>query len=189
MTNSVMTQQPSTSKVEPIQLSTFDENQLVVRRAFGHFPSGVSVLSAHHRDQKHAMVASSFMVGVSLDPCLVAVAVQKSSETWPKIRQSESIGVSIFAENQDFLTRQLASKERSKRFENVAIETSESGAIYIHDAAVWFETKIYRETDAGDHWMILLEVSRLGVDENTEPLVWHGSRFREFAPEDPADIS
>lgn len=187
MTNSVMTQQTPTSKVEPIQLSTFDEDQLLVRKAFGHFPSGVSVLSVHHNGENQAMVASSFMVGVSLDPCLVAVAVQKNSETWPKIRQAESIGVSIFAQSQGFLTRQLASKERSKRFENVAIETSESGAIYIHDAAMWLETTIYQETDAGDHWMILLEVSRLGVDEDTEPLVWHGSRFREFAPETPMD--
>ena len=62
--------------------------QAVVRNAFAQFPSGVAVLAADIDGGKHALVASSFMVGVSLDPCLGAVAVQKSSETWPLIKEA-----------------------------------------------------------------------------------------------------
>ena len=170
------------------ELREFHDDQQIVRKAFAHFPSGLSLLAVHQDSEKYAMVASSFMVGVSLNPCLVAVAVQKDSVTWPKIRQADLIGISIFGHSQGAMVRQLASKERSKRFENVVVETSESGGVYLPDAAMWLETTIYQETDAGDHWMILLEVTRLGVDENTEPLVWHGSRLRNFAPEPPSKI-
>lgn len=164
------------------------DDQMLIRKTFAQFPSGVSVLATDHDGEKHAMVASSFMVGVSLEPCLVAVAVQKSSQSWPQIRQAATIGVSIFAQGQGQLTRHLAGKDRATRFDQVAIEVNETGAVYIEDAAMWLETTIHAETDAGDHWMVLLEVSRLGVDEATEPLVWHGSRFREFARETSIDV-
>ncbi|MGP4053132.1 flavin reductase, partial [Streptomyces sp. 2A115] len=53
------------------------------------------------------------------------------------------------------------------------------GAVFLDDAALWLECSIHDVTEAGDHWMALLEVNKLGVGE-TEPLVWHGARFREL---------
>ncbi|MGM0928853.1 MAG: flavin reductase family protein [Actinomycetota bacterium] len=170
------------------KVSDFHEDETLVRRTFAQFPSGVSVLSIDHGGEKHALVVSSFMVGVSLNPCLVAVAIQKKSQTWPIIRQAETIGVSIFANGQGPLTRQLAGKDRAKRFDRVAVDVSQYGAVYIEDAAMWLETRLFSETDAGDHWMVLLQVTRLGVDESTDPLLWHGSRFREFASETSFDV-
>ncbi|APE38296.1 hypothetical protein BOX37_13195 [Nocardia mangyaensis] len=151
-----------------------------IRHAFSQFPSGVAVLSAERDGIKHALVVSSFMVGVSLAPTLVAVAVQKSSGTWTALSGATSLGVSIFGRGQGDLTRQLAGKDRATRFEQVAVETRENGAIFIDGAALWLECSIYRVDDVGDHWLILLEVSRLGVGE-AEPLIWHRSRFRELA--------
>lgn len=170
------------------KVNDFHDDDTLVRKTFAQFPSGVSVLSVDYAGEKHALVVSSFMVGVSLDPCLVAVAIQKNSQTWPIVRQAEAIGVSIFAKGQGSLTRQLAGKDRAKRFDQVAVEVNQSGAVYIEDAAMWLETRLFSETDAGDHWMILLQITRLGVDENTDPLLWHGSRFREFATATSFDL-
>ena len=155
-------------------------DDLVVRSAFAQFPSGVSVLAVDIEGDKHALVASSFMVGVSLEPCLVAVAVQKSSETWEMIKDAGSLGVSIFGKGQGHLARKLASKDRAARFDQSAIEISETGAIFIEDAALWLECSIYDVSEAGDHWMALLEVQKLGIGEN-EPLIWHDAKFRELS--------
>lgn len=170
------------SKVAP-----FGEDPGVVRTAFAQFPSGVAVLAAHLDDGRHALVASSFMVGVSLEPCLVSVAVQQSSETWERIRHAPSIGISILGRGQGKLTRQLASKDRASRFAQVATETTETDAVFIEDAALWLECAVHDVFAAGDHWMVLLEVHRLGVGDS-EPLIWHGARFRDLVDAASVDV-
>ncbi|MFB9858763.1 flavin reductase family protein [Paenarthrobacter aurescens] len=174
--------------VSQSKVSAFGDDTLLVRKTFAQFPSGVAVLAVDINDEKHALVASSFMVGVSLEPCLVAVAVQKSSETWELMKGVPSLGVSIFGKGQAALTRKLASKDRAARFEQVAIEVDESGSVFIEDAALWLECSIQDVTEAGDHWMVLLEVDKLGVGEN-EPLIWHGAKFRELADAQSIDIN
>lgn len=166
----------------------FKDDSMLVRQTFAQFPSGVAVLAIDKNDEeKHALVASSFMVGVSLDPCLVAVAVQKSSETWDEIKNAPAIGVSIFGKGQGDLTRKLASKDRASRFAEVAVEVGDKDAVFIEDAALWLETKVYDVQEAGDHWMALLEVTKMGVGDN-EPLIWHGAKFRGLAEDDSIDV-
>ncbi|MEV4951285.1 flavin reductase family protein [Paenarthrobacter nitroguajacolicus] len=169
------------------KVSTFGNDPLKVRSTFAQFPSGVAVLAVEAGDEKHALVASSFMVGVSLEPCLVAVAVQKSSETWEQIKDAASLGVSIFGKGQGHLTRKLAGKDRAARFEQVAIDVGENGAVFIEDAALWLECSIHEVSEAGDHWMALLEVEKLGVGDN-EPLIWHGAKFRELVNAQSIDV-
>lgn len=169
------------------KVSSVSDDTMAVRNTFAQFPSGVAVLAVDINSEKHALVASSFMVGVSLEPCLVAVAVQKSSETWASIENADRLGVSIFGKGQGHLTRKLAGKDRGTRFEEVAIEVDESGAVYIEDAALWLECSIHEVSGAGDHWMALLEVNKLGVGEN-EPLIWHGAKFRELADAHSIDV-
>ena len=41
---------------------------------------------------------------------------------------------------------------------------------------------------ADRHQLALLHVDKGGVSDN-EPLIWHGSRFRELAEEDSIDIT
>lgn len=169
-------------------LRGFDADPRLVRQAFAQFPSGVAALATEIAGVKHALVASSFMVGVSLEPCLVAVAVQKSSETWQQIKETGALGVSIFGKGQGHLTRKLASKDRAARFDQVAIDVGDDGAVFIADAALWLDCSIHEVSDAGDHWMALLEVRRLGVGEH-EPLVWHGATFRELTDAQTLDVA
>lgn len=170
-----------------LKVSEFKDDLMFVRKTFAEFPSGVAVLATESGGQKHALVASSFMVGVSLKPCLVAVAVQKTSSTWPQIRGSSALGVSIFGKGQGDLTRKLSSTDRASRFEQVAVDVDDSGEVFIEDAALWLSCSIYDESEAGDHWIVLLEVNKAGVSGN-EPLIWHGARFRELVADDSIDL-
>jgi flavin reductase (DIM6/NTAB) family NADH-FMN oxidoreductase RutF len=169
------------------KVSSIDGDFGAVRKAFAQFPSGVAVLAVDLAGAKHALVASSFMVGVSLEPCLVAIAVQKTSESWNLIKDSGLIGVSVFGRGQGHLTRKLAGKDRAKRFEQVASDVGERGSVFLEDAALWLECSVHEVSGAGDHWMVLLEVEKLGVGRN-EPLVWHDARFRELAAAETIDV-
>ena len=68
-----------------------------VREAFGHFPSGVAAIAAVLDGKPQVIVASSFSVGVSLDPPLAAFFVQKSSSTWALLSRASRLGVSILS--------------------------------------------------------------------------------------------
>ncbi len=161
------------------QLSN-DLSPLSLRSAFGQFPSGVAALAAYTADDTpHGMVASSFTVGVSLDPPLVSVAVQNSSTTWPLLREANRIGVSILGEGQGTIARQMAAKGID-RFEGLDIETN-NAAIFVAESALWLETSLYGEFPAGDHDVALLEVHNLADFTNVhEPLVFHKSQFRNI---------
>ena len=158
------------------QLSN-DLSPLSLRGAFGQFPSGVAALAAYTKDGvAQGMVASSFTVGVSLEPPLVSVAVQNTSTTWPVLRETKRIGISILGEGQGTIARQMAAKG-ADRFEGLNLETN-NDAIFVAESALWLETTIYGEFPAGDHVVALLEVHNIAdFTDVHEPLVFHKSQF------------
>jgi flavin reductase (DIM6/NTAB) family NADH-FMN oxidoreductase RutF len=161
-------------------LTTYSADSQQLRETFGHFPSGVAALAAELAGERQVLVASSFTVGVSMDPPLVMFAVQKSSSTWPVLSRAERIGISILGGDHANLCRQLASKDKANRFTGVETETTDGGAVLIGGSSVWLECSIYGQHEAGDHDVILFEVHALHTDKATEPLVFHGSRFRRL---------
>ncbi|MCU1473028.1 flavin reductase family protein [Amnibacterium sp.] len=149
-----------------------------LRRTFASIPSSVVAVLAEADGVLHALVASTFTVGVSGVPPLVSLAVQRTSQTWPLLRTARSLGISVFAANQESLVRQLSSPERQNRFHGVPIRSTGSSARFIAGAVAWFECSLWNEVPAGDHTVALLEVHALGADAETEPLVFHSSEFR-----------
>jgi flavin reductase (DIM6/NTAB) family NADH-FMN oxidoreductase RutF len=155
----------------------------ILRGAFSRFPSGVAALAATVDGQKHVLLASSFTVGASLDPPLVAFFVQKSSSTWPSLSRAKRIGVSILSIDHAHQCRQLSARDRSTRFDGTRSSSTISGAIQIEGAAVWFECSVFDVHAAGDHDVVLLCVHGLEVEEQVAPLIFHGSRFTGLARE------
>lgn len=171
-----------------LELTSHADDPMILRRTFGHFPSGVSVHAVEIDGEKHALVASSFMVGVSLEPALVAVAVQEQSSTWPILREADRFGVSIFGSGQGDMVRQLAGKDKSARFNDVPVQYGERGALFVNDASIWLEVSTHEVFTAGDHIMALLQVHRAATSEEREPLVWHGSGFRDLVSKGSVDV-
>jgi flavin reductase (DIM6/NTAB) family NADH-FMN oxidoreductase RutF len=151
----------------------------LLRTAFSHFPSGLAALAAVVDGAPAGLVASSFTVGVSLEPPLVLFAVQNTSTTWPVLRRAGRIGVSVMGESHRQACRQLASKT-GDRFAGLDIATTGPGAVFIRDAPLWLETVIEGEVPAGDHHVVLLRIVSLGSRPEISPLVFHRSDFRRL---------
>lgn len=151
-----------------------------IRSAFSRFPSGVVVLGAMRDGVPAGLVASSFTVGVSLEPPLVLVSVQNSSSTWPVLRDAEEIGVSVLADGQEGIARQIAGPDRERRFEGVETVRGERGALLLADSPLVLSTTVHAEVPAGDHTVVLLRVQSLREDVRHEPIVFHGSAFRSL---------
>lgn len=150
-----------------------------LRRAFGCFPSGVTAVCAMAGSEPVGMAASSF-TSVSIDPPLVSVCVQNSSATWPRLRRCARLGVSVLARGQDGACRSLSDKH-GDRFAGVSWEPGADGAVFVHGATAWLNCSVHDELPAGDHRIVLLRVHGLRADPGAEPLVFHGSRFRQLA--------
>lgn len=166
-----------------MSLTAVSPSPQTLREAFSHFPCGVAALSAEVAGTPEVMVASSFTVGVSMDPPLVMFAVQNTSTTWPLLRTADSIGISILAGEHAGICRQLAAKDKSGRFTDVATRTTGAGAVLISDSSVHLECTVHAEYPAGDHTVVLFEVTALHTEKAIEPLVFHGSRFRQMLTE------
>ncbi|GAA3706648.1 flavin reductase family protein [Zhihengliuella alba] len=148
-----------------------------LRQAFARHPSGLAALCAVVDGEPQGIVASSFTVGVSLDPPLVLFAVQKSSRTWPRIRAAQRIGVSVLGATHRDVCRQIAARD-GDRFAGVRFESSDAGALFLHEAALWLDCSIDQEVDAGDHAVVILRVHRHAAHEGLhQPLVFHDSDF------------
>lgn len=150
-----------------------------LREAFSHFPQGVVLIGAHTDGAPQGLVASTFTVGVSLEPPLVSVAVQHSSSTWPLLRTAGQLGVSLLGSDQSAIVRQLAAKDRARRFEGIGTAVHPAGALTIADSPAALRTRLYDEVRAGDHDIVLLEVLGIEARAGASPLVFHRSAFKE----------
>jgi flavin reductase (DIM6/NTAB) family NADH-FMN oxidoreductase RutF len=154
-------------------------DQRALRDAFGCFPSGVTAICALVDGMPVGMAASSF-TSVSVNPPLLSVCVQNSSETWPKLCAVPRLGISVLGAGQDLACRQLAAKS-GDRFAGLGWAASKDGAVYLREAAGWFECTLTRRIAAGDHEIALLQVESFQAEPSVSPLVFHASRFRQLA--------
>ena len=153
-----------------------------LRNAFGVFPSGVVAVAAEVDGELTGLAASSF-TSVSLDPPLVSFSIANTSKTWPDLRRARRLGVTILADHHGQTCRQLAGPV-ADRFTGVPATVSAQGAVTIDDGLARFDCSVYREVEAGDHTIILLELHAVDHDATGDPtgspLVFHRSGFERL---------
>lgn len=155
-----------------------------LREAFSHFPQGMVLVAAEIDGVRHGLVASTFTVGVSLDPPLVSFAVQHSSRSWPILREQDHLGVTVLGRAQAPFARQLASTDRDRRFDGIDVSVDPRGALTLWDAPAWMTVRVHDQFPAGDHDIVLLRVQEIDSLPGAEAIVFHHSRFKELAPAD-----
>jgi flavin reductase (DIM6/NTAB) family NADH-FMN oxidoreductase RutF len=152
-----------------------------LRTAFSGYPCGVVAIAGHVDGEDHVLIASSFTVGVSMEPPLVMFAVQHSSSTWPELRRAQRLGVSVLGDDHAERTRQLAAKDRSSRFEDVKTTRSDAGAILLTGSPMQLQCSVHATHRAGDHDIVVLKVHDVATNFDTEPLIWHRSGFESIS--------
>ncbi|MBF4160228.1 flavin reductase family protein [Nocardioides acrostichi] len=153
-----------------------------LRDAFGTYPSGVVAVAGRAQGRLVGIAASSF-TSVSIDPPLVSVSVAAESNTWPLLRQSDQIGVSVLAAHHDALCRQLAGPA-DERFDDLAVHTTRGGAVLLDEAVAHFTCTVHDEVEAGDHVVVLLAIEGVHVEDERQPLVFHRSSFQRLHRDD-----
>lgn len=151
----------------------------LLRKAFGTFPSGVTAVAALIDGCPVGLTASSF-TSVSLEPPLVSVCFMQTSGTWRVLRRAHHVGVSVLAADHVEVAQQLASRT-GDRFADLNWQADARGAVLISGAGLWLTCSLESEVPAGDHTVALLRVEDLQVFADVQPLVFHGSTFRQLS--------
>ena len=150
-----------------------------LRKAFGVFPTGVVAVAAEVDGRLTGLAASSF-TGVSLDPPLVSFSVAGTSKTWPDLRRAAHLGVTVLADHHGEVCRQLAGPV-DHRFDGIAVKASDQGAVTLDEGLARFDCTVYREVEAGDHVIVLLQLHAVEHPETGSPLIFHRSGFGRLA--------
>ncbi len=121
------------------------------KQVLGSWATGVTIVTSQHGDVRHGMTVSAFNE-VSLDPPLVLVCADKSSNTMGVIEQSGAFSVSILARGQDELSNLFANKQKEAiRFDGLACTLGVTGCPRIPGALAWLDCSVQQAVDAGDH--------------------------------------
>ncbi|MEQ1786597.1 MAG: flavin reductase family protein [Acidimicrobiales bacterium] len=123
------------------------------RQVLGHFPTGVTVVTAAPDTGPVGLAVGSF-ASVSLDPPLVAFFPDKGSSSWPKIEAAGSFCVNILGEQQEEVCRRFASKGDDK-FAGLGWRPAASGAPLLDGVLAWIDCDIDSVVEAGDHYCVM----------------------------------
>lgn len=148
------------------------------RHILGHYPTGVSVITAAHDDGSPAagMVVGTF-TSVSLDPPLVAFLPDKKSSSWPQIKETGRFCVNVLGADQEALCRQFSARGGDK-FEGVAWRPSPSRNPILEGIVAWVDCTIEQVVESGDHYIVVGRVVDLELEaDDSSPLTFHRGRF------------
>ncbi|MEX2294049.1 MAG: flavin reductase family protein [Acidimicrobiales bacterium] len=149
------------------------------RTVLGHFPTGVTVITAAPEGAPVGLAVGSFS-SVSLDPPLVAFFPGKSSSSWPQIEVTGAFCVNILADDQEDVCRRFASKEEDK-FAGLGWRAATSGSPVLDGALAWIDCDIDSVVEAGDHYCVMGRVRDLEVAHEGAPLLFFRGGYGRFA--------
>ncbi|TWB46807.1 flavin reductase family protein [Nitrospirillum viridazoti] len=152
------------------------------RSILSHYPTGVCVITAMTaRGEAIGMTVGTF-TSVSLDPLLIGFFPDRKSTSWSEIAAAGRFCVNILANDQEWLCRKFATRERDK-FAEVVHRLSENGQPILDGAVAWIDCSLYAVHEAGDHYLVLgqVEAMALASERVASPLIFFQGKFGQVA--------
>ncbi len=151
------------------------------RRVLGHFPTGVTVVTALTDDGPIGVAIGSF-ASISLDPPLVGFFLGTSSNSGAGIEAAGHFCVNVLDAGQVELCGVMASKSDDKF---AGVETSaapNTGAPVLPGVHAFIDCTLDRVVELGDHNLIVGRVRHLHADTEatTTPMVFHKGQYGTF---------
>ena len=140
------------------------------RRALARFATGVTVVTTVFEDMFYGLTVSAFC-SVSLNPFLVLISIEKTSQTHDILHKSQVYAVNILTAQQQYLSERFARKdvEGGKTFADIKLHTAETGTPLFDEALAYIDCRVIAEYDGGDHTLFLGEVVNLYYNDQVDP--------------------
>jgi 3-hydroxy-9,10-secoandrosta-1,3,5(10)-triene-9,17-dione monooxygenase reductase component len=156
--------------------SSFDTAKY--RQVLGHFPTGVTVITAATPAGPVGMAIGSF-ASLSLDPPQVLFCAGQHSSTWPKVREAGSFCINLLAEDQEDVCRVFASKADDK-FAEIGWKRSGNGSPLLEGVLGYIDCALETVVSSGDHDIVVGAVTDLDVLHEGGPLLFFRGGYGRF---------
>ncbi len=157
---------PATGGVDP----------MTMRKAFGNFGTGVTVITTTGPDGKPVGLTANSFTSVSLNPPMVLFCLDHKSSSLPAFDASGSFVVNVLHIGQQDVSNRFMSK--GDRWTDTGWETWDTGAPILQDAMACFECDKDQSFDAGDHRIFIGRVRRVWFDPARDPLLYLQGSYR-----------
>ena len=155
---------------------SLDPEQL--RRAMRAWTSGVTIVTAAHKDERHGMTVNSF-TSISLDPHIVCLTMKRTSSTHDLVERSGEFALTVLSDAQREISDRFAGKSPDlyNRFEGLETETLGLNAPLIKGGLAYFNCRVISAQPIGENTLFLAEVIAAKEANADNPLVYHNRMF------------
>ncbi|NNE51067.1 MAG: flavin reductase family protein [Sulfitobacter sp.] len=153
----------------------------MLRRAFGQFGTGVTIVTAMTDRGPLGMTANSFS-SVSLAPPLVLWSAAKRSKRHDAFAKAQHYCIHVLGSDQVALANHFATE--GEAFESFDWVKGPDGAPTLPGCLAAFQCNTYAVHPAGDHSLIVGEITHAAVTDRTlSGLIFHKGTFGAFVAE------
>jgi len=149
------------------------------RDALGCFATGVTVVTSNAEDGAPIGLTANSFTSVSLEPPLLLVCVANNAGSAEILRTQKQFAVNVLQIGQQPTSNRFAGKGED-RFANTDWQAGENGAPIIHGSLASFECTQFSLHDAGDHFILVGEVTKATFDARRDPLLYFGGKYRSL---------
>jgi flavin reductase (DIM6/NTAB) family NADH-FMN oxidoreductase RutF len=137
------------------------------RQIMGRFATGVTVVTTSHQGTLGGLTVNAFC-SLSLNPPLVLICVDLTSNTLPLIRESKAFAVNILTDKQEDLSVCFAthSRERFEHFCHASYHIAATGAPILDNVLAFIDARVVAEYPGGDHVIFIGQVAALGTADH-----------------------
>ena len=148
-----------------------------LREAMRRWTSGICIVAAEVDNARRGMTVSSF-TSVSLDPALILVVLNGSSDTAQWVERAGIFGVSILAAEQKELAVTFAKADAERRrFEEGVWQRGRLGVPLLEGSLATMEVRVVQTVLAGTHRIVVGQVEEVGELRLGTPLVYFGRAY------------
>ncbi len=155
----------------------------VFRDVMSRFGTGVTVMTAMDAHGEVTGMTANAVASLSLDPLLVLVCVESSTDMAAKVQSGQRFGLSILAADQQARSDHFADPTRSRGWEgfaDVPVTTSATGVPLLADALGWFDCTVHAIHPGGDHLIVVGAVVAAAVGDPGPALGWYHHGYVEI---------
>jgi len=143
---------------------------VTVRRAPEHVAAGAAELDG--------FTATAFLT-VSMAPPIIVVSATTAASAFTMLRDAAGFAVNLLAPDQSEIAGAFAKPavERVGLWERLAWSPDAAGTPLLGGATGAFSARVRQLVDAGDHTLVLGDVTALHLGEGTDTLVYHNRGY------------